>query len=64
VPAEWGDFETRAVIWEISTAITLLQSGADIVTLRHPAAIDRVKQAIDELMSAGIPDALAAAPAI
>ena len=49
VPAEWGDFETRAVIWEISTAITLLQSGADIVTLRHPAAIDRVKQAIDEL---------------
>ena len=61
VPAEWGDFETRAVIWEISTAITLLQSGADIVTLRHPAAIDRVKQAIDELMSAGVPDALAAA---
>ncbi len=65
VPAEWGDFETRGVIWEISTAITLLQSGADIVTLRHPAAIDRVKKAIDELMSAGIPDALAAAtPAI
>jgi len=65
VPPEWGDFATRAVIWEIATAVTLLQSGADIVVLRHPAAIDRVKQAIDELMTGAVPEALAvSSPAV
>ena len=59
VPQEWGDFTTRAVLWEISTATTLLQSGADIIVLRHPTAIDHVKRAIDELMTGGVPEALA-----
>jgi acetyl-CoA decarbonylase/synthase complex subunit delta len=51
VPAAWGDWEERAVNWETMTAITLLESGADIVVLRHPESVKRVKAAIEELMT-------------
>jgi acetyl-CoA decarbonylase/synthase, CODH/ACS complex subunit delta len=50
VPAGWGDWDRRAVLWEANTATTLLQSGADVVTMRHPRAIGLIKRAIDELM--------------
>jgi len=49
VPASWGDWEARAINWETLTAIALLESGADIVVLRHPESIIRVKSAIEEL---------------
>ncbi len=52
LPATWGKHEERAVIWEGVTAITLLNSGADIVVLRHPKNIAAVKTVIDRLMSA------------
>lgn len=51
VPGEWGDWETRAVHWETLTTITLLESGADIVVLRHPESIRRIQAAIGELMT-------------
>lgn len=51
VPGEWGDWEQRGINWETLTAITLLESGADIVSLRHPESLKRVRMAIDELMS-------------
>lgn len=51
VPAEWGDWLQRAINWETLTAMTLLESGADIIVLRHPESVKRIKQAIDELMS-------------
>lgn len=50
VPASWGDWEGRAVNWETMTALTLLESGADIVVLRHPESIKQVRSAIEELM--------------
>ena len=50
VPDAWGDWETRAINWETLTATTLLESGADIVALRHPESIRRVRAVIDELM--------------
>jgi acetyl-CoA decarbonylase/synthase complex subunit delta len=50
VPEAWGDWEQRGINWETLTAITLLESGADIVVLRHPESIKRVKTAIEELM--------------
>jgi acetyl-CoA decarbonylase/synthase complex subunit delta len=50
VPETWGDWEERSINWETLTAITLLESGADIVVLRHPESIKRVKTAIEELM--------------
>jgi acetyl-CoA decarbonylase/synthase complex subunit delta len=52
VPDEWGDWMERAINWETLTAITLLESGADILVLRHPESVRRVKAAIDDLMTA------------
>ena len=51
VPEEWGDWLARAINWETLTAVTLLESGADILVLRHPESVQRVKAAIDELMA-------------
>jgi acetyl-CoA decarbonylase/synthase complex subunit delta len=49
-PAGWGDLAVRGVGWEISTAVTMLQSGADILLLRHPSSVAAVRGAIDDLM--------------
>lgn len=51
VPEAWGDWLKRAINWEVLTAVTLLESGADIVVLRHPESVKQVKAAIDELMA-------------
>ena len=53
VPESWGDWQERALNWETVTALALLESGADIVVLRHPESVKRVKMAINELMMAG-----------
>jgi len=50
VPETWGDWAERGVHWETLTAIALVESGADIIVLRHPESVKRVKEAIDELM--------------
>jgi acetyl-CoA decarbonylase/synthase complex subunit delta len=49
VPEEWGAWQERAITWETLTAVMLIESGANIVTLRHPEAVQRVQLAIDEL---------------
>jgi acetyl-CoA decarbonylase/synthase complex subunit delta len=51
VPAAWGDWGERAINWETLTASTLIESGADIVALRHPESVKRVKAMISALMS-------------
>jgi acetyl-CoA decarbonylase/synthase complex subunit delta len=51
VPEQWGDWAQRGILWEANTAVTLLNTGADIVVLRHPASIPLVKRAITELMT-------------
>jgi len=50
VPAEWGDWKHRGVTWEALTATSLIESGADIVVLRHPETLRLVKKTIDALM--------------
>jgi acetyl-CoA decarbonylase/synthase complex subunit delta len=50
VPEAWGDWAERAVNWETLTASALVESGADIVVLRHPEAVKRVRAMIDALM--------------
>ena len=50
VPASWGDWENRGILWETMTAMALVESGADIIVLRHPESVKRVKEAIAELM--------------
>ncbi|GJQ36011.1 MAG: acetyl-CoA synthase subunit delta [Anaerolineaceae bacterium] len=52
VPEAWGDWKARAIHWETLTAIALVESGADIVVLRHPESVARVKDAIEELITA------------
>ncbi len=47
---EWGDAAERGVMWEVVTALTMLQAGADILTMTHPKAMRIVRQAIDEFM--------------
>jgi acetyl-CoA decarbonylase/synthase complex subunit delta len=55
VPAEWGDWLERAINWETLTAVSLLESGADILVLRHPESVRRIKLAIDELTAVPTP---------
>lgn len=52
VPAAWGDWAERAVNWEAMTAAALIESGAEIVVMRHPVAAARIKQMIAALMAA------------
>lgn len=51
VPEAWGEWRDRSINWETVTAITLIEAGADIVVLRHPESVKRVKEAIGELMT-------------
>jgi acetyl-CoA decarbonylase/synthase complex subunit delta len=50
VPASWGEWKERAITWETITAITLIEAGADIVVLRHPESLKRVRAAVNELL--------------
>lgn len=51
VPEAWGDWERRALEWEAITATTLIHSGADILVLRHPESLRRVRAVIDALLN-------------
>jgi len=51
VPEEWGDIEERGVSWEIITATSLLEAGADIVVLRHPKTVSVIRETINALMA-------------
>lgn len=51
VPEAWGDWKARAVNWETLTAAALIEAGADIVVLRHPESVLRLKAAIAELVA-------------
>jgi len=50
VPQSWGEWEERSIVWETVTAITLIEAGADLVVLRHPESLKRVRAAIDNLV--------------
>jgi acetyl-CoA decarbonylase/synthase complex subunit delta len=49
IPAAWGDWARRSTNWEVITATTLIESGANIVVLRHPDSVKLVKEAIARL---------------
>ena len=58
VPAAWGTLALRGQAWEVTTALTVLETGADIVVLRHPGSLAAVREALDDLTGA---DAVAGA---
>jgi len=45
----WGDVKDRGPMWEATTAICLLQAGADIIRMRHPRAVATVKNFISQI---------------
>jgi acetyl-CoA decarbonylase/synthase complex subunit delta len=46
----WGDEEQREALLEIATAMTYLNSGADLLVVYHPLAARTLKRKIDEMM--------------
>jgi len=50
VPVTWGEWLERSITWETVTAVTLIEAGADIVVLRHPESLKRVRAVIDNLV--------------
>ncbi len=51
VPEEWGDWKERAITWETLTTVMLLESGANVVVVRHPESLRRTREAIEDLTS-------------
>ncbi len=51
VPAMWGDWAERAVYWETTTAAALVESGANVLVMRHPTAVKRIQEMTGKLMS-------------
>lgn len=43
----------QGIIWETITATSLIQSGADLLVMRHPKAVQKVNSYIEALYSAG-----------
>jgi acetyl-CoA decarbonylase/synthase complex subunit delta len=50
VPESWGEWRRRAVSWETLTASSLIHAGADLVVLRHPESLRRVRAMVAALM--------------
>lgn len=50
---EWGTEIERGPVWEATTAVSMLLSGADILIMRHPKAVGIVRKTIDRLMKKG-----------
>ncbi len=46
---QWGSFAERGIMWEAITAVTLIQSGVDIIRMYHPKAVSITKEHIDKL---------------
>jgi len=42
--------EVQGINWEVATAVSMIQSGADLVVMRHPIAAQAVMKYIDKLM--------------
>jgi acetyl-CoA decarbonylase/synthase complex subunit delta len=46
---EWGAPDLRGAYWEISTAMSLLAAGADLLVMHHPEALRVVRKSIIEM---------------
>jgi len=46
----WGDLSKRTAAWELSTAVSLMYAGADLLIMYHPEAAIKLKSTIMELM--------------
>ena len=46
----WGQQKERGILWEAVTATSLMQSGLDILVMKHPEAVKLVRKNIEDLM--------------
>ena len=46
---EWGNPELLTAYWELSTAMSLLEAGAELLIMYHPKAVEIVKKNINEI---------------
>lgn len=46
---EWGSLEERGILWEAITAVSFIMSGAELIVMRHPNAVEIVERFVDEL---------------
>jgi acetyl-CoA decarbonylase/synthase complex subunit delta len=47
----WGELKRRAMLWELSTAVSLLHAGADILVMYNPESAVELNKTIDGLMA-------------
>jgi acetyl-CoA decarbonylase/synthase complex subunit delta len=47
---EWGPESKRGPAWEYLTAVSMIQSGGDILIMRHPKAVEQTRKYIDGLL--------------
>ncbi len=47
---QWGSQEKRAILWEVVTATTLLQGGADVLVVRHPETAAVLREHIRQML--------------
>ncbi len=43
----WGDERGRGIHWEIATALALIEAGAEVLVLRHPESLARLRRLLD-----------------
>ena len=43
----WGDERMRGIHWEVATALALIEAGAEVLVLRHPEALARLRKQLD-----------------
>ena len=46
---KWGSEKNRSAEWEITTAMSLLLAGADLLVMYHPKAVETIRKMIAEL---------------
>lgn len=42
--ASWGEYESRAIMWETAAVSAVISAGADLVVCSHPKTIETVKE--------------------
>jgi len=47
---QWGSTEERGIAWEAVTATSLIIAGAELLIMRHPAAVAAVQKTLEELV--------------
>jgi acetyl-CoA decarbonylase/synthase complex subunit delta len=43
----WGNQPQRGIHWEVATAMALIEAGAEVLVLRHPEALGRIRKQLD-----------------